>query len=360
MTDERADPTIHVVVVFAVLSSFALLTTTAVVAVGVTPVAEAVPASPDGVPDQLGDAVPGVDDRPRERANATVTGTVRGPDGEALSNATVALAPAPEPMFVKATPGELGDVLDGEASDDLYAVRTDANGSFALEVPAGEYDAIALHGENVSAVGRVNATGTASLSLAVTDDRPMTYRASGGRAAPGGTATVTVAAYNNDAAAKNVTLSLERLPDGWVVESYGGNADAVDEAANAFAFERLGSGEWAKATVTVRVPEDAVRGDRYRFEALATAPTPGPNATAVLHWSGNATVFVPPEETTQPTTNRPGDDGDGTGTTVEPETSTDPAADDGSNDRDSPLPGFGVAVAAVALGVAALGLARRR
>jgi PGF-CTERM protein len=376
MSESGLGPGAQGVVVFAALVTFALVTTAFVVALGVTPVAEAVPESPDAVPDQPDDAVPGVEEAVRgPAANETVSGTVRAPDGSPASNATVVLAPTPAPLFSKATPSELRDVVDAETSDDLYVATTDANGSFAVDVPTDEYDVIALRDENVSAVRTVNATGNASVTLDVVDERPLRYDATGTRTEPGETATVTVRAYNNDADARTFTVAFTDVPDDWTVESFDGTADRVDEGAHEFAFESVESGEWARATLTVRAPANATRGERYRFDAVVTEPTGTPNATAVLRWEGSASVLVPANETASTTPTYAGDDGSaGTttfGGTTEPSGTAPPTVTQslttaGPDPRTEPsppgndVPGFGVVVAVASVLAAGALLARRR
>jgi len=88
MSESGLGPGAQGVVVFAALVTFALVTTAFVVALGVTPVAEQLPASPDAVPDQPDDAVPGVEEAVRDRRRTDlVSGTVRAPDGSPATNA---------------------------------------------------------------------------------------------------------------------------------------------------------------------------------------------------------------------------------------------------------------------------------
>jgi len=343
MAEGRPGPGRFVVVVFVALLSFALVTTMAVVALGVGPIAAVVPESPDAVPEQPGDTVAG------DGANATVEGTVSGPDGEPAGSATVALAPHPEPLFAKATPSELADVLNAETADDFHVARTDADGSFAATVPPGEYDVVAVRDGNVSQIGTVNATAAgggsasanASVALSITDERPLTYRTSAGTAEPDGNVTVTAAVYNNDADTENLTVSFTGVPAGWTVTGSGGNAVAVDEASRSFRFENVSSGEWARAELTLRAPADARRGTTETVSVRVTARGDDANGTVEVRWRGSATVRVPSNETTAATSVPGGDEGsNATATTDGPVGSAGAGGD---------LADFAVALAAAAV-----------
>lgn len=364
MSERRPGPGGFVVVVFVALLSFALVTTMAVVAIGVSPITDAVPESPEGVPEQPGDTVVGAE------PNATVTGTVSGPDGEPAGNATVVLAPHPEPLFAKATPTELADVATAETADDVHTTTTAADGSFSATVPPGAYDAIALRDGNVSQIGTVNVSGnastdgggdgtvrgnrTGSVALSIRDERPLRYRASGTAAKPGANATVTVAVYNTDADPTNLTVRVTDVPAGWELAGIGGNAAEVDEDDRTVRFENVESGGWARAELTLRAPEDAARGTSESVAVRATVRGEDANGSGPVQWRGNASVRVPSNETTA-TTSVPVEDEAGGA-------NADPSEDDGdvATDPESDLAGFGVAlvaggVALVVVGVLAVG-----
>ncbi|WP_227132056.1 hypothetical protein [Halorubellus salinus] len=354
MSDGSLGPGAQAVVVLAVLAAFALATTAAVVAVGVGPITDAVPASSESVPDQPG-AVVGDDGS----SKTTVTGRVRATDGTVAGNATVVLARHPEPLFSKATPSELAAVVDDETSTDLTVVEARANGSFAGTVPAGEYDVVALRDGNVSAVRTVNATAgggpVATGDLALRADRKMTYEASDSTVEPGENATVTVAVYNRDDDPASLSVSYFPTPQGWRVVDYRGSADRVNETTRTFHFENVSAGAWARAELVVQAPANATRGERTAFGATASAREPGPGGEFVVTWRGRANVSVPANETTS-VTRTPGsvdDATEGTGTAGD-ETTTRPDL------PGQPLPGFALALALAATTLVVAAFAARQ
>ncbi|MFC6951794.1 carboxypeptidase-like regulatory domain-containing protein [Halorubellus litoreus] len=354
MSDGSLGPGAQAVVVFVALTTFALVTTAAVVAVGVGPVTDAVPASSESVPDQPGAVVDDDDDR-----TGNVTGVVRAPGGSSAANASVVLAPSPEPLFEKATPSELAAVVDDETSTTLHVTETGANGSFRLQVPAGEYDVVALRDGNVSAVRTVNASASgdpAAVDLALRADRPLTYEARGTEVAPGGNATVTVAAYNRNDDPASLSVSYFEAPAGWTVVDYRGSAVRVNETTRTFHFADVPAGDWARAELVVRAPANATPGDSVRFGASASAPEPGPGDEVVVTWRGSATVTVPGTDTATGTRTPgdAGDDGAGGSTTEDDATTT------GLGLVERTVPGFGLALALAATTLVVAAFAARQ
>jgi len=362
MAEGGYGPGAQAIVVLGALAAFALVTTAAVVAVGVAPVADVVPNSSDSVPDQPGDVV----DEDEPAASATVSGRVAAPGGGAAGNATVVVAEHPASLFANATPSELASVVEGESGTDLHTARTAANGSFAVDVPAGEYDVIALRDGNVSRVRTVDASGATVVPLSLREDRRLAYRTSGATVGPGENATVTVAVYNRDDEPATFSVSFFPPPSGWTVVGYEGSAASVSEGSRTFAFENVSAGEWARAELVVRVPENATRGETRVVGASASRPV-GANGSAVVRWRGSASVVVAADETSTSAAVASGDDVDGgdgdEGGDVGGSTGASTATTDDSTLRSFPgrtVPGFGLAIALAATTLVIAAIAARQ
>ncbi|NHN42191.1 hypothetical protein G9C85_11215 [Halorubellus sp. JP-L1] len=363
MSEGGFGPGAQAVVVLCALAAFALATTAAVVAVGVGPIADVVPNSSDSVPDQPGDVV---DDG--EAADATVSGRVAAPDGGAAANATVVVAEHPESLFANATPSELASVVDGESGADLWTARTAVNGSFAVDVPDGEYDVIAFRDGNVSRVRTVEVSGATVVPLSLREDRRLAYRASGETVAPGENATVAVAVYNRDDDAATASVSFFPLPSGWTVVGFEGSASRVVERSRTFAFENVSAGALARAELVVHVPENATRGETYAIGASASRPI-GEDGSGVVRWRGSADVVVAGNgtSTSAESAGSSGDaasgggdgaSGDGEGATASAASTSDDSALPSLPGRT--VPGFGVALALAATTLVIAAVAARQ
>lgn len=292
---------------------------------GATPPSE--PVSPASAP-----ALDG-----RSTANGTVAGTVTAPNG--TSDAVVAAVPSDDrALFEKRRPDELYDLVTNEASDDLHVASVDTDGAYALSLPAGNYSLIALTPTDASAVRQVSVVAgeRTTVDLAVRDLRPLRLHVGAGEAETGGTLTVTVDARTVDSEpVANLSLALA-LPEGWTVIESSVERGRWDGERGAWTFETLEPGTTVTAELVVAVGDEP---GEYTVAVRATAP--GADGAAVDLGAASDAVRVREEITTTParTTRAPagGDGADGTTTIV---------------DDPSPVPGFGVTVALVALAFA--------
>jgi PGF-CTERM protein len=268
----------------------------------------------------------------------TVEGTVTGVDGAATSDAVVLVGEYA--MLAKLSPSELRAAADENRSD-LTVVEVGSDGTFAANVSAARADgAVGLSADGVSETVRLGNQG-ATLSFQLHERRPQSVHAAAAPTGPGGVTRLHVDLHNDgDHAVENLSVTLTALPDGWQVvdTDTGGTYDA---AGRTLAWDSVGAGDAAEATLTVAVPGDVAVG-AYAVGLRADSDT---NRISVE----NATVEVR-EETSGPTGTRTGSVGDDETTASETPVTATPSP------AGTSAPGFGVVVALVALAAAALAL----
>lgn len=218
----------------------------------------------------LGVAV--ADATPSTAANVTVSGQVTDDDGRAVGDAHVLLEPADGDLLAEHTDGEQAVVesvlkLARTDPDGVTVVRAD--GRFSASVPAGRYRAVAVTRERISAIREVDATGGATVDLAVDSHRVLRLDAgTAGPVAPGSATTVDVRVANpDDGDVDSLSVSLGDLPTGWTLAGVETNG-SYDADARRVAWERVRPGENVTATLHVRVPADA-EGRHYRVPLTA-------------------------------------------------------------------------------------------
>lgn len=262
----------------------------------------------------------------------TVEGTVTDVDGTPAANATVLVGD--RAMLRKLSPDELRDVAADDPGN-LVVLRTDADGSFAAEVPSPDADAaVALDDDGVSRVVRLGNQG-ATLALQLHEHRPQTvYPGSASLSVNESTTRLYVGLVNNDdVAIENLTVTVTGLPDGWSVAGAETNG-AWDADDRTMTWADIPPGGEADAALTLEVPGTATVGS-YAV-ALAAASDSHPVAVE------NATVEVRPERTPGPTrTSVPGGEGSTPTDRIARTTSLAPT--------DTTTPGMGVGVGVLAL-----------
>lgn len=286
----------------------------------------------------------------------TIDGTVTGPDGGAASDAVVLVGEYA--MLTKLSPDDLREVAAGEPQD-VTVVEVGADGGFATTVAWERADAaVALDDDGISEVVRLGHDNV-TLSLALHERRPQVIHAAASSVSHGETETrLFVSLVNNgDEPVENLSVAIEGLPDGWSVAGVE-TAGTYDAETGTMTWASVPAGAEVDTTVTLTVPADAAVGE-YGLTLSAESDS---HPVSV----DGATVEVLPEETAGPTKTVAGGDGDdATPTSREDGTiSPPPTAAGTASPTPSPVgttsPGFGALVTAVAAGLAALVVRRRR
>lgn len=288
---------------------------------------------------------------------ATVSGTVVTENGTSVTGASVLLEPVDGELMAEYTDGgqDVAESLLKLAETDpdgLTVARTDDDGRFSASVAEGRYRVVAVTRERLSPLREVDATGGATVDLAVNRHQVLHVDAErAGPVAPGNTTTVAVRIENpDDDPVRSLSVTVGDLPSGWTLAEVetGGRYDA---GAGRITWDRVDPNETAVAHLRIDVPEDAERG-RHRVPLTATSDE------HFVEQFGDGTVVVRPADAT-PTPTVAGGDANTTATprvtgalTTTP-TDQSPA---GATGTPTTVPGFGLVVAPIALLVWALRL----
>ncbi|MFC7044743.1 NEW3 domain-containing protein [Halobacteriaceae archaeon GCM10025711] len=231
-------------------------------------------------------------------------------------------------FLMKSSPADLRAAADGNFSA-VTVVPVNASGRFDASVPEDADAIVAVSDAGVSDVHRLSLGPTADLVLRPT--KPLSFTVTDAVVEPGDRANVTFALRNDgDAPVEDLSLALGHLPAGWRVV-HTSTTGQFSHVNRTFTWSSVPPDEWARATVTVSVPDHAGPGVA---ELGLTADSRSHRVSVPA-----ATVQVEEPAATTVQTTLPGE------------------TDESTSSRS--LPGFGP-VAALAALLAVAALARRR
>ncbi len=198
----------------------------------------------------------------------TLSGTVTTDAATSVSGGYVLVQNASDGTFAELTRDRsVHETFLKMAQSDIEGVRTakiDGEGRYAVSVPPGRYDVVAVTRERLSTpVRNVSVSTDATRDLTVERDAVVTVEGGDATIAAGNETTLDVRVHNSDDdPARNVSVAFT-VPDGVAVTpGITKNSPSFDADAKRFTWESIPANVTVSFALTVRVPENASQ-DRY-------------------------------------------------------------------------------------------------